>query len=284
MLTAVRPASMPAHYAEREKKMTMVDVLLDLKKEDGYAILTINKPDTRNAMRMTTLEEFHSAMDICEKSDEVRCLIITASGEKAFSSGGDLNEELRYSASEPHNMDKYNRLGCDFVNRIMKAKFPVLAAINGAAVGAAVCVIIACDMAVSVEHAIFATPTSGLGGMPGWGSQVLMPWALGRHNAAWLLLGNERLNAEDAKRIGLIEKILKPEELMPYIEGVAKKLASLPPQTISAMKKLMVDSASMTLDDGIAAEADVYPKVNSDPNFAEGIKAFLEKRPPKFSF
>lgn len=264
--------------------MSMVDVLLEFKKEDGYAILTVNKPDTRNAMRMSTLEEFHRAMDICEQSDDVRCLIITASGEKAFSSGGDLNEELRYSASEPANMDRYNRLGSDFVLRIMKARFPVLAAVNGAAIGAAVCVIIACDMAVSVEHAIFATPTSGLGGMPGWGSQVLIPWSLGRHNASRLLLGNERLDAEEARRIGLIEKILKPEELMPYTEGVAKKIASLPPRTISVMKKLIVESADQSLADGIAAETEVYPKINSDPNFAEGIKAFLEKRPPKFSF
>ena len=262
----------------------MVDVLLDLKKDDGYAILTVNKPDTRNAMRMTTLEEFHRALDICEESADVRCLIITASGEKAFSSGGDLNEELRYSVSEPDNMDKYNRLGSEFVLRLMRARFPVLGAVNGAAVGAAVCVLIACDMAVAVEHAIFATPTSGLGGMPGWGSQVLMPWSLGRHNASRLLLGNERIDAEEARRIGLIEKILKPQELMPYVEGVAKKIASLPPQTIAAMKKLIVDSAAMTLPDGIAAEADIYPQINSDPNFAEGIKAFLEKRPPKFSF
>ncbi|MDR2302460.1 MAG: enoyl-CoA hydratase/isomerase family protein [Deltaproteobacteria bacterium] len=262
----------------------MEDVKLEIKEDENYGIIALNRPEKRNAMRLNTITELLEAFKALEDNPLVRCVILTASGDKAFTSGGDLNEELRYATSEPKTMDLFNRLGCEFILRIMGARFPVIAAVNGLVAGAGVCLVAACDLGLAVEGATFFTPTCALGGMAGWGSQVVIPRILGHHRAMRLLLANERLSAKEAQVAGLIEAIVKPDELDNQARALAKKIASYPPNSIALAKSLAFDCSFKGVADALAFEAKRFVEGNAHPNFAEGIKAFLEKRPPKFQY
>jgi len=261
----------------------MSDVRLELCKERGYGIITLDIGATRNAMGAGTVPELIEALTVCNANQDIRCVIITGASDKAFSSGGDLNTELKYS-NEPQNLESFTKTGGDFLKLIMSCRIPVITAVNGVAFGAAIGIIVVSDFAIAVEKAVFGFPTTSLGGIPGWGCTQLLPRAIGLRNAKRLMIANERFDAQEALRLGLIDSVVKQEELMPKAIELAERLAFYAPEAVSTMKKIMNSGIDGSLNESFALEELAFCHVNQQPNFQEGICAFLEKRRPVFRY
>lgn len=262
----------------------MNDIKLDLLEDKGIAILTINRPDKRNAFRMKTIEEMDQTIQELEELNSIRCVIIIGAGSKAFSSGGDMKAELKYSKEEPWNLKRFNDLGSKMILRIINSKKPYLAAVNGFAFGAAISLILACDFSIAAEKAIFAIPTSGMGGVPGWGCTQLLPRSIGKQLAQRILLGNEKVEANEAFSMGLIGEVVTDQDLMHKTMMLAERIATYCPDAMTAIKTAVNRGAERTLVQGIAIEAGVLMRVNHESNFQEGLTAFFEKRDPIFHY
>ncbi|TWH45511.1 enoyl-CoA hydratase/isomerase family protein [Sporomusa sp. KB1] len=258
----------------------MNDIKVALLADKSIAILSINRPEKRNAFRMETIEEMAGVIQRLEDMPQIRCTIITGESDNAFSSGGDMRAELQYSKEEPWNLKKFNDLGGKMVLSIINSRMPYIAAVNGFAFGAALSVITACDFSLASENAVFAIPTSSMGGVPGWGCTQLLPRAIGKQRAQRILLGNERIGAVEAYSMGLIGEVVKSSALMPKVMEQAERIAFYPPQAITAIKIAVNHGLEDTLEKGIALEGDMLMQVNPDSNFQEGLEAFFEKRTP----
>ena len=259
------------------------DLKLELWEERGYARLTLDRPETRNAMRLTTLEEYIEALDYCESRRDVRCLILTGAGDRVLSSGGDLKDELKFT-EQPEKLEAFVRRGAEFIARLLGSRLPVIAAVNGPVYGAMVSMVAACDLAISVEKAVFAVPTVSLGGIPGWGCTQLLTRTLGLRAAKRLVLGNQVLDSAEALRIGLVDELCPPDQLKPRAEALAEQLAFYPPTILAAIKKTMIEGLDRTLHQALELESRTLLQHNRSGNFREGIAAFLEKRPARFDY
>jgi enoyl-CoA hydratase len=251
---------------------------LKCNKLGNVAILTINNPNKMNNMNTNFTCEIQTAIDYCEKNREIRCVIITGAGNKAFSAGGDLKEEKSFNAKE---VKEYNAQGRNIIMKILNSRIPYIASVNGYALGAAISLILACDLAISSDNAIYGIPTPSLGGIPGWGcTQVAR--AIGMKNAKFLLLANEKLNAEEAKNIGMVNKIVKQKDLDDVTMQYAERIASYAPNVMESIKFAINKGMDCSFDESLAMEANMLDNCNSEYNFKEGITAFLEKRKAKF--
>lgn len=254
-----------------------------LESKDGIAVITLDDDKTMNAMTMENVCQLNDAVDRCSRSPEVRCVILTGAGKKAFTSGGDLKSEVRYATYEHENIERYNRIGGDLVKGIMGSPVPFIAAVNGYALGAALGLIAACDIAVASENAVFGLPTASLGGIPGWGCTQTVARKLGAQEALRMLLLNERIDAARAYRIGLVSEIVPIEELMPRVFELAGIIAASPPNAMGAVKQCVNRGLEGSLSNGFGIEAELLKETNTKYNFREGIAAFLEKRTPVFT-
>ena len=142
--------------------------------------------------------------------------------------------------------------------------------------------IAACDLSVAADNALFGLPTCSLGGIPGWGCTQLVARCIGAHNIKRMLLANERLDAAEALRIGLVSQVVPHSELMPKVLAMARQIAAYPPQTMRAAKAAVNQGLELTVEEALKLEHGYLTQMNLSPVFAEGIAAFLEKRPPRF--
>lgn len=252
-----------------------------LEKYNGIAIIKINRPSKANSMDNQCVSDLLEAFGNCEEDNEIHVIVFTGVGDKAFSSGGNLKEELLFNKEQCND---YNLRGIKLIKQIYMMKKPVIAAINGYALGASIPLICACDLAIASDDALFGMPTISMGGISGWGSTQIVPKTIGKKNTKYMLIANESIDAEDALRISLINKIVKKSELMNETLYIASKIAKYPPKIVGENIDLIDNSMEMSLDEGILAEAKVLKEYNSRWNFKEGIVAFLEKREPKFDF
>lgn len=261
------------------------DVLLDIDREKHFAVLTINRPQKRNAIRMETLDSLHRALTICEDDGDIRCLILTGSGDIAMSAGGDLNSELLYATEEKEGLQRFESYGIELIQRIMLSPLPIISAVNGMAIGGILCIVAASDFVFTADHAVFGLPTLSLGGMPGWGCMRLLADSLGPHWAKRLLLANERLDAQQALSLGLVEQIIPFGALMNTAKTLASRVAGYPPNTVGLMKRIIHDSVRLPFEEAMRLETSHFVHENwQNKNFAEGIHAFMEKREPRFNF
>ncbi len=252
-----------------------------LEKKGHTALIYMDDPKTLNAFLLEDIYAFNEILEDCEKDNDLRCAVITGGG-KAFMSGGNLKAELDLSINAHDKIEDFNLQGVRLVKSIRNSRLPFIAAVNGYAFGAAMALIVACDFALAAKGAVFGCPTTALGGIPGWSCTQAVGRTIGAQNLKRMLLLDERFDAGEALRIGLVHKVLPEEELLPAALSMAAKMSAYAPEVLASAKALANRSIYSGYDESFADENEQLRTYNTRANFQEGIAAFLAKRPAEF--
>jgi enoyl-CoA hydratase len=246
----------------------------------GYIfVITIDRPKVLNALNAKTVEEIGRAFAEVREDEEIRCVIVTGAGEKAFVAGADINELARMT---PIVGKFVSEQGQNVFLQIERFPKPVIAAINGFALGGGCELALACHMRIASDEAQLGLPEVSLGIIPGYGGTQRMVRLLGKGKAFELICSGERIGAADAERIGLVNKVVRPDQLMPAAEELAKKIAMRSPVAIRAAIEAINSGSDMPFEEGQVLEATLFGLLCASEDMKEGMKAFLEKRPPEF--
>jgi len=258
--------------------MTYATLLLEIR--DGIAFLTINRPDKLNALNDQVVAELHQAALALKADDRVRGVILTGSGPKAFVAGADIGDLAKQGV-----MDGRQRAlnGQQMLYAIERMGKPVLAAVNGFALGGGCELAMACHIRIASENARFGQPEVSLGITPGYGGTQRLPRIVGKGNALFMLLTGEHVNAADALRMGLVSKVVPQDQLMAEAEKTMKAIVAKGPAALALTMDAVDRGLETTLEEGMRIEADAFGLVASTQDMKEGLTAFLEKRPPKFT-
>ena len=248
-------------------------------KEENLAIVTINRPKAMNALSNDLTEEFDKAFDLIEKDGEIRAVIITGEGEKAFMAGADIKELKERDFVKGRDQTRRRQ---EVFNRIGEMKVPVIAAINGFALGAGLELAIACTLRIAVEDAKLGSPEVNLGIIPGDGATQRLPRLIGFGRAMEMILTGDFLDAKKAEEVGLVNKVVSREELMVTAKKLAGKIASKAPLAIQCAKEAVNRSMEVGIYEGLAHESYLHAFTCASQDKEEGVNAFLEKRKPEF--
>lgn len=251
-----------------------------IEREGNIAILILNRPQMLNAMNRATMEEFSAAIDELAADDGVRAIILTGAGERAFIAGADI-KWLRDLKSAEEGVE-FSQLGQVLISKIIDLPKPVIAAINGYALGGGCEVATACDIRIAAEGAKLGVPEIDLGIFPGYGGTQRLPRLVGKGMASYLILSGEMITAEEAKRIGLVDFVVPADALMKTAKELANKLAAKPPIAMSLAKRAINAGLEGNLALGLAYEAALFGLACATEDRIEGTSAFLEKRKPEF--
>ncbi|EFC49165.1 CoA hydratase/isomerase [Naegleria gruberi] len=245
-------------------------------KDSGVAIITLNRPKALNALCKQLVQELGQVVSLCEKDPSVRVMIITGS-QKAFAAGADIKEMSTMTAMQVYNENLFGEL-----DAVSKARKPVIAAVNGFALGGGCELAMMCDFIVAGENAKFGQPEIKLGTIPGIGGTQRLTKAIGKAKAMeWNLTGDLH-DAVEAEKAGLVSRIVKTEQLLEETLKIAEKIASYS-QPIAALAKECVNKAHETgLQEGLVFERRVFMSTFASKDQKEGMSAFAEKRTPKF--
>jgi len=253
-------------------------MFIDYEKEGRIAVFTINRPQALNAMNMEALRELHEAMVDFRDDSELWVGIITGAGEKAFCCGADIKDALPFMkehGSSPWAFPATPMRGLELWK-------PLIAAINGMALGGGLEIALACDIRIASENARLGSPEVNLGLIPGWGATQRLPRVIPWAKAAEILLMGRPIDAQEAYRIGLVNKVVPPEQLMPTAREWAETICQAAPLAVRAAKEAMIRGSSMTLEDGLRLENSLIAYTFSTEDFTEGTTAFAEKRKPVY--
>lgn len=247
-------------------------------KEDHIAIITLNRPPM-NPLSIELLRDVTTAIEDTKNDPTIRVLIITGAGEKAFAAGADVNV---FKGANPEKMRKLARVGQRLTRELDDLGIPVIAAINGYALGGGVELAMACDLRIVSENAQLGQPEINLGLIPGWGGCVRLPRLIGETKAMELILTGEMITAKEAQQLGLVNMVVPPEELMSTTIEFAKKLCSKPRIALQQGKNVIKKGVEMNKESALNLEAESFALLFSTYDAQEGIAAFLEKRKPNF--
>lgn len=249
-------------------------------KESGLAIITFNRPEVRNALNYLAIDEALEATGDADADDSVRVLILTGAGDKAFVAGADIKElRARNTLTELGKRSAQRRVLANLLETMSK---PTIAAINGFAVGTGLELALACTIRIASENAKFSQPEINLGIMPGNGGTQRLPRLVGEGRAMEMILTGDLIDAQEACRIGLVNRVVPQAELMPYVKELATKLAAKPPLAVKLAKNAIHTGLNLSLNDGIEYENKLFAILCGSQDKQEGIAAFLEKRRPNF--
>lgn len=254
---------------------------LQVETEGPVCVVTLNRPKVLNALNARMVSELGFAFAEVSANETVRAVILTGSGEKAFAAGADIGElnALRGAVDGA----RLARTGHALTQAMEGMGKPIIAAINGFALGGGCELALACDIRIASENARFAQPEVNLGLIPGFGGTQRTARLLGRGAALYLCLSGEMLNAEQAQRAGLCEKVVAPGELLSEAKRLANLIASKAPLAVAAVKQAINQGIGMPLAEGLALEALHFGSLIDTKDFEEGTKAFLEKRSAQFT-
>jgi len=259
---------------------------LKTSREGAIAVLTMNQPETRNALTgNTAVEEFVQACADLQADRTVRAVILTGEGP-VFSSGGNVKDMQRYFQQQlsPESIREEYRRG---IQRIPKALYnldvPVIAAVNGPAIGAGLDLTCMCDIRIASEKATFAESFVKVGIVPGDGGAWLLPRAVGMSKASEMAFTGEALSAHEALACGLVSRVVAPEALMETALVLARKIAANPGGVLRMTKRLLREGERATLESLLEISASYQAIAHMEPDHHEAVRAFVEKRPPKFS-
>lgn len=250
-----------------------------LEKEDDLAILYINRPSALNALNQDTLQEIQLAISNVAEDNSIYGLIITGAGNKAFVAGADIAYMQNFSAQEGRAFADYGETTFRMIELMEK---PVIAAINGFALGGGCELAMACDIRLASETALFGQPEVGLGITPGFGGTQRLPRLIGEGRAKELIYTSDSIKAAEAYRLGLVNHIYPQEELIAEAKKLLKKIASKAPLAVRYAKHAIGRGMQVDLDTAMAIESDTFGLCFSTGDQTEGMKAFLEKRKPAF--
>ncbi len=251
---------------------------VDYKKEGRIAIFTINRPQALNAMNVEASQELHEVMVDFRDDPELWVGIITGAGERAFCAGADINDMLPFMKE---HRDKPWAAPTTPMRGLELWK-PLIAAINGLALGGGLEIALACDLRIASESARFGLPEVTLGLIPGWGGTQRLPRVIPWCKAAEILLMGRPIDAQEAYRIGLVNKVVPTEQVMPAAKEWANAICQAGPLAVRAAKEAMVRGSGMSLEDGLRLENSLVAYLFSTEDFTEGTTAFVEKRKPAY--
>ncbi len=250
--------------------------ILNLKTENNCLICTISRPEALNALNSNFFDEFVNMLDSLESPDnKTGALIITGEG-KAFVAGADIAEMQHMDEASAR---AFSFKGQEAFARLAKLHIPVIAAVNGYALGGGCELALACDLRLAGSKAKFGMPEVKLGLIPGYGGTQRLPKLVGTGNALYLLMTGDTIDAEEALRIGLVQKVYDDEQLLDEAIALANRISSQGPDAVCTVKKLVHLHNNTTIDEGITIENEHFPGLFATDG-PEGISAFLEKRKP----
>jgi enoyl-CoA hydratase len=257
--------------------MSFENILLE--KKNSIAYVTVNRPKVLNALNMATMEELRAAFHDIKSDQSIRVVIFTGSGEKAFIAGADIGELARHDAVSGK---EYTHRGQSVLNLIENLGKPVIACLNGFALGGGCEIAMACTMRLASDNAKLGQPEVKLGIIPGYGGSQRLPRLVGKGLAMQMVLSGEMITAQEAHRIGLVNEVTTPAELIPRAEAIAAKIIANAPLAVQYAMEAVNKGMEMTLAEGLYLEAVLFGVSCATEDKNEGTKAFLEKRLAQF--
>lgn len=258
--------------------MAYENILFEVK--EGIAVITFNRPKALNALNQALLDEFSEALDKIAMDDEIRVVVLTGAGEKAFVAGADITELARLT---PLRTKTVSEKGHSILMKLETLPQPVIAAVNGFALGGGNEIALACDFIYASETAQFGLPEINLGLIPGYGGTQRLPRLVGKAMAKELIYTGKMIPAKEAKEIGLVNQVYAPDALMESVMKTAKVIASKGRVPIRAAKQAVNDGVNADLKTGIGIEVNHFAMTMVSGDAKEGMSAFLEKRKAQFS-
>ena len=247
---------------------------------DGIATVTINRPEKLNALNRKVMEELNECFHNLRPDPEVKAVILTGAGEKAFVAGADINQLAVQTPVEGKETAMRGQATLDFIENLGK---PVIAAVNGYALGGGCELALACTLRVASENARFGQPEVKLGIIPGYAGTQRLARLVGKGRALELILTGEPITAQEAYRIGLVNQVVAAKDLMATAENLARKIMVNAPLAVKFALEAVLRGAQMTQQDGQLLEATLFGLSCTTADMKEGTRAFLEKRPAKFT-
>jgi len=248
-------------------------------KKDHIAYITVNRPKVLNALNAQTMEDLRRAFTAAKDDPEVRVVILTGAGEKAFVAGADLNELRKFMPVEGKAETHAGQSVLDLIENLGK---PVIACVNGFALGGGCELAMACTMRLASENAKLGQPEVTLGLIPGYGGTQRLPRLVGKGVAMQLVLAGGMISAQEAHRIGLVNEVVAAAELIPRAEAIAKKIIANAPLAVQYAMEAVNHGMDMPLKEGLYLEATLFGLICGTEDKNEGTTAFLEKRAANF--
>jgi len=250
-----------------------------IERKEGYAIVIVSRPEKLNALNAETIAELNLAFRRLAEDEAVRGIIVTGAGEKAFVAGADIAELSRMGSLDGIRVSRQGQDAFRFLETMGK---PVIAAVNGFALGGGLELALACHIRLASDNARFGLPEVKLGIIPGYGGTVRLPRIVGKGRALELVLTGEMIGAEEAYRIGLVNRVVPQVLLMDEAEQMIRKITANGPVALSMALEAVDHGLSATTEDGLSLESNLFGLLASTEDMREGMGAFLEKRPAAF--
>ena len=257
--------------------MPYENLLYDVK--DQIARITFNRPNVLNALNRKTMDELGDCLRAARRDDSVRVLILIGSGEKAFIAGADINELAQRTSVDGKEFSLY---GQEIIHRLETLGKPSIAAINGFALGGGCELALACTIRIASRNAKLGQPEVKLGILPGYGGSQRLARLCGKGVAHELILTGEMITADEALRIGLVNRVTEPGDLLSTAEAIASKIIANAPLAVKYAMEAIEHGMEMTQEEGLFLEATLFGLSCATEDMREGTRAFLEKRPAKF--
>ena len=251
----------------------MTHVLLE--KKGQVAIATVNRPNALNALNSAVLDDLNEMLDTVAADGEIRVLVLTGAGEKAFVAGADIAEMSTLTKAEA---EAFGKKGNDVFRRLETLPIPVIAAVNGYALGGGCELSMACDIRICSDTTVFGQPETGLGITPGFGGTQRLSRLVGPGMAKQMIYSAKNVKADEAYRVGLVNAVYPKEELMPAAEKLALSIASNAPIAVRACKQAINEGLDAPMDEAIVIEERLFGSCFETEDQREGMGAFLEKR------
>ncbi len=244
------------------------------------AILSLDRPDVFNSFNREMALLFQKKLDACEKNPNIRAIVVTGEG-KAFCAGQDLKEVTSAELNPGFKKileEHYNPI----ISRIRKIEKPIIAAVNGVAAGAGANIALACDVVIASENASFIQAFSKIGLVPDSGGTFFLPRLIGFQKASALMMLGDKISAETAEKLGMIYKVVSPENFMEEVMNIASILSNMPTKALGLTKRLLNESLNNSLENQLEMEGKLQIESAQSEDYAEGVDAFVQKRKPNF--
>jgi enoyl-CoA hydratase len=270
---------MDAPVTEKQPAATLRLANVLYEKKDAIAYVTVNRPKVLNALNTPTWTDIRTAFEDARDDMAVHGVILTGAGNKAFIAGADISELSKATALDAERASRFGQEVLDLIENLGK---PVIAAVNGFALGGGCETAMACTIRIAVDTAKFGQPEVTLGLVPGGGGTQRLPRLVGKGRALQLILSAEMISAQEAYRIGLVNEIVPAADLLTRAEAILRKIASNAPMAVKFALTAVNKGLETSQDEGLLLEASYFGLCAGTEDKKEGTSAFLEKRPPQF--
>ncbi|MCK5626193.1 enoyl-CoA hydratase/isomerase family protein [Candidatus Bathyarchaeota archaeon] len=252
---------------------------IKIEREKSVVHITLNRPHRLNAFNDTLIEELSEVLDTIDQDAGIRCVIITGEGDRAFSAGADI---MAFPKATPVTATEFSRIGQKLFSKIEALSKPVIAAINGYALGGGLELALACDFRIASEHAELGSPEINLGIIPGWGATQRLVRIIGLPSAKRLVMLGDRVKADEALKMGLVDKVVQYDQLKDETRKLSQRICDGPPIALKYAKQAINFGSQVPLEVGLMIEASLMGLLFSTEDVKLGLEAFMSRRKPKF--